>query len=276
MIRRQLPIFVNSALGTNVSATGDSFEVLFNPPLMLPNAAERVSVACHGADIWYSFVNIQTGTTFDFTVTLNNGTVINKSITFLKGLYSLSSIQTEIDAFCQADATIPDSLWLLSGSSSTGRVTIGFNADAAGINLSAASILFGTSTAFATLFGFAASTLTFTAVANVTLVQSVGITVANFSSLSHVDLRSDLGGGGAIEAGGGRGDTLASIIPDVGPGAQINFHPSNLIEISADHLVGHPINKCRFYLTDQNGTSNIDTNGETWSARIIITWYEKA
>ena len=78
------------------------------------------------------------------------------------------------------------------------------------------------------------------------------------------------------EAGGGRGDTLASIIPDVGPGAQINFHPSNLIEISADHLVGHPINKCRFYLTDQNGTSNIDTNGETWSARIIITWYEKA
>ena len=166
-------------------------------------------------------------------------------------------------------------MWTLSGSAATGRVTIGFNADAAGVNLSAASILFGTSTAFATLLGFVQSTLTFTAASGVTLVQHTGASVANFSSLSHVDLRTDLAGGGAIQADGERGQTIASIVPDVSPGAQINFAPPNLIEIDANHLIGHPVNKARFYLTDQNGAA-IDTNSETWSARIILSWYVKA
>ena len=83
MIRRQLPLFVNSALGSNVSSTGDSFDVVFNPPISLPNSAENVTVACHGADIWYSFTNVAAGTTFDFTATLSNGSTVTKQVTFL-------------------------------------------------------------------------------------------------------------------------------------------------------------------------------------------------
>ena len=274
MIRHQLPIFVNSALGSNQTSTGDSFEVTFSPPISIPSSATNVTVACHGADVFYSFVNVAAGTTFDFTATLSNGSTTSKQITFLKGLYGLAAIQSEIDAFCQSDSQLPDTMWTLSGSAATGRVTVGFNADATGLNLGAASILFGTSTAFATLLGFAQSTLGFTAASGVTLVQHTGTTVANFSSLSHVDVKSDLAGGGAIQADGERGQTLASIVPDVSPGAQINFAPPNLIQIDANHLIGHPINKARFYLTDQNGGS-VDTNSETWSARIILSWYVK-
>jgi hypothetical protein len=275
MIRHQLPLFVNSALGINQTDNGDSFDVNFQPPINIPSSATSVTVACHGADIFYSFVNVATGTTFDFTATLSGGSTVTKQITFLKCLYSLAAIQSEIDAFCQADSQLPDNMWTLVGSAATGRVTIGFNADATGLNLVAASILFGNSTAFATLLGFAQSTLSFTAASGVTLVQVTGTLVANFSSLSHVDLKSDLAGGGAIQADGERGQTLASIVPDVSPGQQINFTPPNLIEIDANHLVGHPINKARFYLTDQNGGS-VDTNSETWSARIILSWYVKA
>ena len=275
MIRHQIPLFVNSALGINQSSTGNSFEVIFQPPVNIPSSATNVTVACHGADIFYSFVNVAAGTTFNFTATMSGGSTVTKQITFLKGLYSLAAIQSEIDAFCQADSQIPDNMWALSGSAATGRVTIGFNADATGVNLSTASILFGTSTAFATLLGFAQSTLTFTAASGVTSVQHTGASVANFSSISHVDLRTDLAGGGAIQADGRRGQTLTSIVPDVSPGAQINFAPPNLIHINADHLIAHPINKARFYLTNQNGAA-VDTNSETWSARIILSWYVKA
>ena len=94
--------------------------------------------------------------------------------------------------------------------------------------------------------------------------------VAQFNQVNYFLVHSDLVNKG-IRFNNNYTQTISQVLIDVPPGSQIVSTPFNPAKTNADELRGVKRTLLRFWITDENN-NRIDTNGEYWSARIVIKY----
>ena len=94
--------------------------------------------------------------------------------------------------------------------------------------------------------------------------------VAGFNTVNYFLIHSDLTNKG-IRFNNNYNQTIAQVLIDVSPGAQIISRPFNPARIPVGELVGAKRNNIRMWLTDDND-NRVFTNNEYWTARIVIRY----
>ncbi len=127
----ELTPFVSSDQEHSRSADGSAFTFPLNPALQIPYDKDgTVVLSVTEANLWYTSPNVsvaKSNTKLRFAIITKgmvaNGTAIleEHTITFAEGLYSLSDIRTEINAYCAGKA-IPDTLLDVVGHTPTQKV----------------------------------------------------------------------------------------------------------------------------------------------------------
>ena len=94
--------------------------------------------------------------------------------------------------------------------------------------------------------------------------------IAQFNQVNYFLLHSDLVNKG-IRFNNNYTQTISQVLIDVPPGSQIVSTPFNPAKTNANELKGVKRTLLRFWITDEKN-NRIDTNGEYWSARIVIKY----
>jgi len=255
-------LFLNSENATTSSTNGDEFMIRFNQPIEIPRDAKNTKIYLHSANIWYAFPNITiAGGNADFYITDDAANATKYNIVLDDGLYSLSDLSTEIDRLLLADHAISSGTLTLSGDYSTGKVIVNL---ATGYQVNFASD---------TMYELLGAT-------SGQLVPSGGLTtgtyteklpnVATFSSLANILLHCSLSNSGVYNTS--TSTVLGSIPITSEPGYEIVYQPYNLLKLNADHLRGSSINEITCFITDDDGSTRLNTNNEDWNCVICIEW----
>ena len=202
-----------------------------------------------------------TASTGPFT-RLRNDIVQNYELTIPNGLYDLSGLnQAILRELENAGAkTDPSVLFSLSPDEPTNKVEIRFNYDTVSIDFTRTNTL-------REIMGFNSEiigpypTVPFNRLAD---------NVARFNSLNFLIIHSDLTPTG-IRFNNTYNQALCKIQINVSPGSQILYNPYNPAKIQVPDMIGAIRSTLRMWITDQNN-NRIDTNGEYWSARLVLRY----
>ena len=265
--RHRIPLFLSSSTAAgaeNVSSTGHSFDVHFNPPITIPQNAKNCFVSVVEANIWYTFINVNsTNNTFYYTD--DNGVDNKYNVEFENGLYSLENLNSELQRLVNESGNGSSSTFTLTGDTSTGKVVLqietGYKVchNKSGTTNSISSSLNG-------LLGFTTDTTSPAAALTTGTATFKANNVAAFSSLEAVLINTSLNTN--VSLNGGHTPAIASISPDVTPQSLIQYRPQHPIKCTLEDR--GKINRMNVYLTNQDGGNTIDTNSETWSTRLLI------
>ena len=249
----------------NVSADGSYFEVQFTDGgLTLPREAINVQVSVQEATVWWTVPNIITGVNDKMYITGPDtlDVIQNYTITIPQGLYDLSGLNEAIARELeQAGAKIdPDPLISLSPDEATSKVQMRFN-------YATVSVDFTPNNTPRLILGFDAQVYT-PIPDNPVLAPNTAL----FNTVNYFLLHSDLVSRG-IRFNSNYNQTIAQILIDVSPGSQIVSKPFNPPKVNANELNGTTRTVLRFWLTDDENRP-VNTNGEFYSARIVLSWLE--
>lgn len=255
----EIPLLLISDANTgasNVSNDGSSFDVFLEDPILIPNNATSCTVEVQGSTIWWVMPNIITAVNDAFT--LDDG-ISTYNITVPQGLYDLTTLGASVDSALVA-AGAATGLFTFIADSSTQKVVIR-------INQVGVSIDFTVANTFRVILGFNSVVLGPTVVAQTDFLAN---NQAAFNQIDYFLIHCDLVDKG-IRNNDSYWQTVAQIPIDVNPGSQIINNPQNPTKSPADHLIGGRKVRIRMWLTDQNNEV-VNTNSETWSARIVIRY----
>jgi len=249
----------------NVSADGSYFEVQFTDGgLTLPREAVNVQVSVQEATVWWTVPNIITGVNDKMYITGPDSLDVLTAyvITIPQGLYDLSGLNEAIARELeQAGAKIdPDPLISLSPDEATSKVQMRFN-------YATVSVDFTPNNTPRLILGFDAQVYT-PIPDNPVLAPNTAL----FNTVNYFLLHSDLVSRG-IRFNSNYNQTIAQILIDVSPGSQIVSKPFNPPKVNANELNGTTRTVLRFWLTDDENRP-VNTNGEFYSARIVLSWLE--
>ena len=266
LIEKNIAINIDSVAGSNLAEDGHSFNYTFSPALVVPSEAVDAELKVVEASLVYTWPNLSVGTNTDQFKYIRAGTTYTHTIP--KGIYDLKGLASFMNAAAFSDGfSLSNDLFVLEGVTATQKVTLGaYITGGHGVK-----VMFQEPTManVARLLGFDTTEVHLTG-DNGTYQFETGSNRALFSDLQYVTIQSTLVSG-AYDSGGNQSNVLCSIPPDVNPGESIYFRPSFPMVIEAGNLIGNPVNVVTFRLVDNLGRP-VDTMGESWSARIKITY----
>jgi hypothetical protein len=193
-----------------------------------------------------------------------NGDTTSFTITIPKGLYDLTLLNSTIARELElAGATVePYPLITLSPDEATQRVVMRFNYPDVSVN-------FIPTDTPREILGFNSATYGPYINAPIPLLAP---NTAAFNQVNYFLIHSDLTNTG-IRFNNNFNQTIAQVVIDVSPGSQIVSHPFNPARTMTQELAGAKRNNIRMWLTDDQDR-RVDTNGEYWSARVVIRYYK--
>jgi len=249
---------------TNIFKVGDFFR--YDTGLLAGNSYEITNVS--GDENILSFIIAPTTDTlvsgnYDFS-RVRPANIIEDTfiITIPKGLYDLGGLNQAIlrELENQQAQDDPNPLIVLTADEPTQKVEIRFNYDDVSIDFTQPDTP-------REILGFNALVYgPYTTTPENVLAPNI----AQFNQVNYFLLHSDLVNKG-IRFNNNYTQTISQVLIDVPPGSQIVSTPFNPAKTNADELKGVKRTLLRFWITDENN-NRIDTNGEYWSARIVIKY----
>lgn len=275
IIPRELSLLISSdpRTGVKVSSDGSRIEVPFSPPLEIPKDAINVTVCVEQSTIWWTVPNLTTGVNNSMYIfgDLKIGGSQLFNIVIPQGLYDLNGLQTAILTQLEAagarthDASNnPLPLINLLADSATQKVMIRFNYPNVYVD-------FNHPDTPRSILGFDALQYGPYIAAPLNIIAP---NIASFNTVNSFLITSDLVTRG-IGINNQFNSIIAQILIDVPPGSQIVSQPFNPARVDAQTLAGAKRDLLRFSLTDER-LNAVNTNGEAWTCRIVIRWYEAA
>lgn len=188
------------------------------------------------------------------------GTTNNYVITIPQGLYDLSGLNQAIARELETAGakTNPNVLISLIPDEATQKVELRFNYDNVSVD-------FEQPNTFADILGFDLEVYGPYQNAPVSILAP---NTASFNQVNYFLIHSDLTNKG-IRFNNAYNQTIGQVLIDVPPGSQITSNPRNPAKVNVQSLAGSARTNLRFWLTDDKDR-RINTNGEYWSARIVI------
>ena len=249
-------IFFDSdpATGSDNTDNGGRFHVTLDPPLHL-NENKRLTCALHTCDIWYTIPNVSSVLNNDHFRFLDTTTATTYDMTFVKGLYSVSTIESAINDFL-INNLLPSGIFQFDPDDSTGYISLKINRVGVTVYWSDANSIgsllgFTTDDGPTTVSGLIYESNT---QAQLNLLRNI---LLNFSAAS------------SYFNGKGGSNVIGSITPNVPVGSLIAYEPYNLLDVK---LIGNHHDHLSLWLTNSRTGEVVDTNGEYWSC--TITFYE--
>lgn len=268
-IKDEVVLIVSSdpALGaSNVRNQGSSFEVQYDGEgLEIPKEAQNVTVSVQQSEVWWNIPNVVPGNdTFYITGPNSLDVPTNYVLVIPKGLYA----SAELDQALSRELALTDAkstngpLINIQGDASTDKTLLKFNYPGVSVDFTQANTP-------REIMGFNSEVVISPA------VLSVPVPAPNTAAYNQIDyfvISSDL-----VDKGiriNNRNNQAISQIPivDVSIGSQIVYSPFHPSKVDANNLAGAKRTNMRFNLTDSK-LRPVDTNGQYWSARIVIEYY---
>lgn len=254
----------------NKSTDGSSFEVQLDEALEIPKDAVNISLTVEEATVWWTVPNIITGINDTLYIFGDDNQAVPVPqlfvITIPKGLYDLSLLNNSIQSQLELagarvlDGVNPLPLISLFADNSTQKVIIRFNYTNVYVDFAPTGtprILLGFD---AVQYGpFAGAP-----------INELAPNVAEFNTVDYFLIASDLVSRG-IRFNNRYNQIVSQVLIDVAPGSQIVSTPFNPSRVNVNELAGAKRSNLRFRLTD-NLLRPVDTNGEDWTARIVIRY----
>ena len=256
----------------NKSADGSYFEIQLDDGLKIPKDALNVNIKVEESTIWWTVPNIINGVNDTFSIYGDDDTLPVPvpqlyTVVIPQGLYDLSGLNQAVLSGLEAlGARTIDS---------TGNALplINFSADDATqkvilrLNYTNSYCDFSVGQTPRDIIGFNSQQYGPNVGAPINILAP---NVAEFNQINFFLVHSDLVNRG-IRFNNKYNQTIAQVLIDVAPGSQIvsaNFHPA---KSNGQFLAGSVRTLIRFWLTDDKQRS-VNTNGENWSARIVIEY----
>jgi len=266
IINKEIPLLVSSnpnAGAKNIRDNGSSFEVDLQDGLKIPKDAINCQVRIEESTVWWTVPNIIQGVNDKFYVTGPNtaDVITNFVATIPTGLYDLSGINQAIlrDLENQGAKINPNPLITLTPDEPTQKVELR-------IDYNNVSVDFTKTDTPREILGFNSSIIgPFPTPTNV-----LAPNVAQFNQVNYFLIHTDLTNKG-IRINNKYNQTLGVVLIDVAPGSQIVSKPFNPARVNAPELVGTNRTRIRMWLTDDSDR-RINTNGEYWTARMVISY----
>ena len=249
---------------SNRSADGSYFEVQLQDGLKIPKDALNINVRVEEATIWFVVPNIITNVNDKMYLAGpdTSGALQNYIVTLPQGLYDLSGLNQAVlrDLENAGAKTDPSPLITMTPDDATQKVQVRFN-------YNNVSMDFTQPDTFRDILGF--NSLVYGPYAGAP-INKLAENVAGFNTLNFFLLHSDMCQKG-IRFNNTYNQTIGQVLIDVPPGSQIVSKPFNPAKISTQELSGTNRTNLRFWLTDDENR-RVNTNGEYWSARIVIDY----
>tara|TARA_R110000782_G_scaffold206115_1_gene294356 strand:- start:961 stop:1782 length:822 start_codon:yes stop_codon:yes gene_type:complete len=270
LIEKQLSYVFSSDIANgakNVSQDGDRFSVQLFTPISIPSNALNCYLKLTRATIWNTVPNISleigNNQLYVYTDYVSTGVPVLHVITITDGLYSLEGLNSFL-ARTFVSLGLPSNIIFISADESTQKTVLKFNQPNTWIDFTQLNTP-------REVLGFNSR--------NVPLVpQASGYSetadeVAKFNRTNSFLISGDLVSNGVPVNNINKG-ILGEVLITAPPGSQINYTPFLPPSIDATELIGKTKNFFTFTLTDQIGRS-VDTNYETWSFLIVISYFVK-
>ena len=233
-----------SVPGQNTERNGSLVRVVLKQPITFN--LEKYNVYCRllEASIWWTIPNIDSTNNVLHIVS----GVTDYILTFDKGLYDISSLNSRISNFMRANS-LPSNGIIIIPDTVTQKISLQLNSSSLSINM-----------AQSTIKGVLGFDNILTVGPGISGTYYEGSFQAKLNTISNILIHSDFTRGTYFNSDQSSG-LLAIVTPDVRPGSQIVYRPFHPIicEVSRDR-----IDRISFTLTDQNGHA-IDTNNESFS-----------
>jgi hypothetical protein len=274
----ELTLFVSSDQGQSRSADGSSFTFPLSPALQIPYEKDNeVILSVTEANLWYTSPNVSVArknTKLRFAIVtkglVSNNTAIleEHTITFAEGLYSLSDIRSEINAYC-AGKNIPDTLLDVVGHTPTQSVEVLWDVQASGHGC---VIYMGDADSIGALLGYSENLIYDTHAFDtpVEIATFRAPEAAHFDAVSLFLIHISCINGSNYSADGTISQVACAITPDQPPGSLLRHRPLYPIRCDASSLTGARTSSLRFSITDGNG--NACVLKEAWNARVVISY----
>ena len=276
----QIVLFIDSTGAPRDQANRSSFNFQMSPALYIPPGVGAPTLRVVEADIVYTSPNVSAAkgnNTLEFETweggsyletTHTSHDLLQHTIPFEDGLYSLEQIRQEVIAYCQRTPHIEDNALDILSNTATQKVIMSYNAEAQGSGI---RFKWSSTGSIGSLLGFTSDDIcdlkTIT-----TPDQHYDFTAdetANFDSLEHFLIHFDKISGNYGATGSGS-QAAAAVVPDnTEPGSTIHYRPIHPLPCDASQLRG-TTSSIFCYVTDQAGGDVVLK--ENWSARVIISW----
>jgi hypothetical protein len=252
------------------SADGSAFEYQLSPAIQIPKDAVSVNVSVEESTIWWVVPNIITGENDTFYIFGDDNQAIPVpqlfTVVIQQGLYGLSELNNSLQSGLEAlgartlDGTEVKPLVTLGSDEATQKVLMRFNYTNVTSDFTQADTP-------RTILGF--DELVYGPFAGAPL-NILAPFVAEFNTVNYFLIASDLVQKG-IRFNNQYNQVITQVLIDVSPGSQIVSKPFNPAKTDANELAGAKRTLLRFRLTDDK-LRPVNTNGEFWTARIVIKW----
>ena len=259
-------IGVDSPMPTGIFQVGDVFRV--DSGVLAGNSYTITTVTSDGA-FTQSFIispdpDIQADGVNTFSRIRSSGGIFDFVITIPQGLYDLSGLNQAIARELEmAGAQIsPEPLISLSADDATQKVEMRFN-------YANTTVDFTQSNTFREILGFNSAVYPLVETTPATILAP---NLASFNQINYFLIHSDLVNSG-IRFNNSYNQTISQVLITSPPGSQIVSTPFNPAKVNADELAGALRTNMRFWLTDDKNRL-VNTNGETWGCRILITYLD--
>lgn len=251
---------VNGAI--NKTADGSSFSINLEQSLRIPFEAKNITVRVEQSTIWWTIPNIITNQNDSLSVTLS-GAHPNAPATYNviipQGLYDLTTLRNSIlNRLTSLGA--PANLIDLLPDTATQKTIIQLNGIGVSVDLTVGNSMNG-------ILGFNSRVIP---PSTQVLEYHTGDNQAAFNQIDSFLIHTDLVDAG-IPINSHYYQTISQVLIGVHPGSQIVSTDFNPPRSRANNLQGTIRNTFRFWLTDQKNRA-VNTNGENWSARIVISY----
>jgi hypothetical protein len=269
-IKKKMPetlIVVNSKDGSNRSADGSSYDVVFDAPIKAAFGTPHLKVL--SSTIWYTFPNVKTGSN-ELIIRHGAGLTLYSSLVIPQGLYSIgelnSAIQHQIGS--QGLAGFLSDTIAIAPNYATGRATVTLTIPTS-MPTQHIEIDWGNSS-LAPLLGFTTAVSLDAASGNYT-ATFFGDDIASLSPVASLQIHCSVARGSVVS---GKTDSavLASIQIDARPGFQILYNPVQAPRVLAPEFgFSSGVRSMRMRLTDQDGNA-LNTQNESWTATLLLEW----
>jgi hypothetical protein len=263
--KKQFSMIFSSADGNdpvNKSADGTIFSVITDQNISFPQDSFDCSAEVISASVWNSVPNVSIDLGNNKFYVYYGGDNTLYTVTLSNGLYSVSSLNTEISKNL-VNQGLPSDTIIITGNQSTQKIVltfpyIGSYVDFTGVNSSRG--LLG--------FDFRNVPLTPTTVLN---ESHEGDSVAAFNNIESFLIKTDLVNGN-IPTNNISDNTICQIPITSRTGDQIIFNPLNPSRVSANNLRGLGRNSATFRLTNERNEAA--STGEAYSLTILFRYSE--
>jgi len=248
----------NSAI--NKSDDGSVFSVQLDYPIAFPGDSFDCTAEVVSASVWNTVPNISIALGNNKFYIFNGGDITLHTVTLPNGLYSVSSLNSQISKTL-VNQGLPSDLVILTGNQSTQRVVLTFSAIGSYADFTGANSCRG-------LLGFDSRNAP---LAPTTLVgqSEDGDAEARFNNIESFLIKTDLVNGN-IPTNKDESQTVCLIPITSSTGDQIIFNPTNATRVDADNLRGLGRSYATFRLTDEKGRPA--STGEDYSLQILFRY----